>query len=248
MVFLRSVIFNVFFYASISIWMIVSIPLLLLPSAVLWQVVYLWSRTNVLGLRWLAGVRVELRGLDNLSQTPVIYAAKHQSAFETVSLLHLFERPAYILKQELMRIPLLGRFARKMQMIPIDRKAGQKALRLMMERAREVLGDGRQIIIFPEGTRRPPGAAPAYKHGIVHLYKELGVAVVPVALNSGLFWPRQGFARFPGKLVVEFLPAIEAGLDGRVFLERLTAVIEAASDRLLADEASRRPPDRNWRT
>jgi 1-acyl-sn-glycerol-3-phosphate acyltransferase len=235
MLFLRSVAFNLFFYANITLWMLLSLPLLACPPSMLWQVTYAWSRLNIFALRRLVGTEVELRGLEHLPKTPVIFAAKHQSAFETISLLHLFQRPAFILKQELMRIPLLGWYAAKMAMIPVDRKAGQKALRSMMAAARDVLADGRQIIIFPEGTRQYPGAKPAYKHGIIHLYKELSVPVIPVALNSGLYWPRKGFSRFPGKIIVEFFPAIEVGLDGGTFFERLSATIEQGSDSLLVE-------------
>jgi 1-acyl-sn-glycerol-3-phosphate acyltransferase len=234
---LRSIAFNLYFYLNISIWMILSLPLLALPKGVLWRVIFAWSRGNIVALKWLAAIEVELRGLENLPNTPVIIAAKHQSAFETICLLHLFQRPAFILKKELMRIPLLGWYAAKLAMIPVDRKAGQKALRSMMASARSVLDDGRHIIIFPEGTRRVPGAKPAYKHGIIHLYRDLQIPVVPVALNSGLYWPRKGFGRHSGKIIVEFYPAIEIGLDGGTFFHRLQETIEQGSDRLLVEGA-----------
>jgi 1-acyl-sn-glycerol-3-phosphate acyltransferase len=235
MLFLRSFAFNLYFYLNITVWMIAALPLLLLPRSILWRVVYAYSRLNFKALRWLAGIDVELRGLTNLPPQPVIVAAKHQSAFETIALLHLFDRPAFILKKELMRVPLLGWYASKLAMIPVDRRGGQKALRAMVVNARSVLAEGRQIIIFPEGTRRAPGAAPAYKHGIIHLYRELAVPVVPVALNSGLYWPRSGFFRFPGRIVVEFLPNMDAGIESSAFFERMTQSIEVASDGLFVE-------------
>jgi 1-acyl-sn-glycerol-3-phosphate acyltransferase len=242
MLLLRSFAFNTFFYLNISIWMIAILPTLLLERSVLWRSIYAWSRFNLTGLKYLAAIRVEVRGLENLPQTPVIVAAKHQSAFETIALLHLFQRPAFILKQELMRIPLFGWYATKTGMIPVDRKAGQRALRSMVASATRVLADGRQIIIFPEGTRRVPGAEAAYKHGIVGLYKALRVPVVPVALNSGLFWPRKGMLRFPGTIVVEFFPPIEPGLSGDVFFARMTETIERGSDDLLIVASQAVPP------
>ena len=237
MLFLRSTAFNVFFHLNISIWMLAASPLLLVSGDTLWSVVFAWSRLNLFALKWLAGIDVELRGLENLPATPCIIAAKHQSAFETVSLLHLFRRPAFILKKELMRIPLFGWYASKLVMVPVDRGGGQKTLRAMLDDARQVLNTGRQIIIFPEGTRVAPGSPPAYKYGIISLYKALGVPVVPVALNSGLHWPRRGFFRYPGKIVVEFLPPIAPGLDGTEFMDSLIGAIESKSDQLLLEAA-----------
>jgi len=244
MVFIRSIAFNLFFYINITLWMLVTAPFMLMPAPLLWRVIFAWSRLNLFALKWLAGIDVDVRGLHHIPATPAIFAIKHQSAFETIALLHLFRRPAFILKKELMRIPLFGWFAGKVEMIPVDRSAGQAALREMLASARAVLADGRQIIIFPEGTRRPPGAPAAYKHGIARLYSELAVPVVPVALNSGLYWPRKGLARFPGRIVVEFLPAIEPGLDGGIFFDRMRQAIEQRSDALLieAAEAVPRPP------
>ena len=217
MLVLRSIAFNLYFYVNITLCLIVASPLLLLPGAVLWRVVASWSRLNLVMLKWLAGIDVELRGLEHLPDTPVIVASKHQSAWETVSLLHLFRRPAFVLKRELMWVPLFGWYA--------------------AHTARQVAADGRQIVIYPEGTRRAPGAQPAYKQGVAYLYRELGLPVVPVALNSGLYWPRRGFLRHPGTIVVEFLPAIEPGLEPQQFFQQLQDKIETATDRLLAEAA-----------
>lgn len=235
---LTSFAYNVFFYLMISLWMIAASPLLLMPARFLWRVFYAWGRFNVAALALIAGTKLEVRGRENLPDGAALIVAKHQSAFETISLFHFFRRPTYILKRELMRLPVFGWFITKMDMIPIDRKGGSKALRAMVDKARSVLDDGRHIIIFPEGTRRVPGAPPAYKHGVAHLYRELGVPVIPVALNSGLFWPRKSFWRHPGTIVVEFLPAIEPGLDNETFFKRLVSTIETQSDALLVEAAT----------
>lgn len=241
---LRAFAYNIFFYLTISLWMLAASPLLLAPARWLWQVFYAWARFNVAALHLIAGTRLDVRGLENLPAGAALIVAKHQSAFETVSLFNYFNRPTYILKRELMRLPLIGWFITKMGMVPVDRGGGQKALRDMVESARKVLGDGRHIIIFPEGTRRMPGARPAYKHGVVHLYRELGVPVIPVALNSGLFWPRKGSGPYPGTIVVEFLPAILPGLAGEQFFASLVEAIETRSDALLLEGvgAVPRPP------
>ena len=127
-------------------------------------------------------------------------------------------------------------------MIHVDRSAGPSALRGLAKRGREEIAKGRQILIFPEGTRRAAGAPPDYHPGVAFLYRALGVPVLPVALNSGVFWPRRKFVRYPGTIVIEFLPPIAPGLDTRTFLAELEARIEIASDRLLVEAAESRPP------
>lgn len=232
---IRALAYTLYFYVTISLWMLAASPFLLVPGDTLWRIFNAWARFNVASLRVIVGTRLEVRGLEHIPDGAALIVAKHQSAFETVSLFHYFQRPTYILKRELMRLPLIGQFITRLGMIPVDRGGGQVALRAMLENARAVLNEGRHIIIFPEGTRRVPGAPPAYKHGVVHLYRELGVPVVPVALNSGLFWPRKGIARYPGTIVVEFLPPIEPGLPGDAFFGRLVSQIETHSDALLVE-------------
>ncbi|MEJ1160323.1 lysophospholipid acyltransferase family protein [Prosthecomicrobium sp. N25] len=241
MLILRSLAFNVAFYANMILWMVAIAPALLMPRPVLWWLVRHWSRLNVWLLEHVAGTKVEVRGLDRLPPGGCIVASKHQSTFETLCLFDLFHEPAFILKRELMWIPLFGWFAARTGMIPVDRNKGREALRDMTRRALVEMQHGRSILIYPEGTRRPPGAEPAYKIGVAHLYRETGMSVVPVALNSGLFWPRRGFRRHPGTLVVEILPPIGPGLDMAGIMARLQADIEAASDRLLQEAVARDP-------
>lgn len=238
---LRSALFTVAFFVVTTIMAVLGAPLLLAASERLAMgYARLWSRVVLFLLRVLAGVRVEIRGSANIPHGGALVAAKHQSAFETFALFPILPAPTLVMKSELRRIPLFGRFAKIAGMIEVDRAKGSTALRDMVHRCREEAAKSRQIVIFPEGTRRPPGAGPAYQPGIALLYKGLGLPTVPVALNSGLYWPRRSFRKYPGTIVIEFLPPIEPGLDSRSFLARLEAVIEPASDRLLA-EAARSP-------
>lgn len=165
-------------------------------------------------------------------------AAKHQSAWETFALMTVLDDPVFILKRELTWIPFFGWLLIKARMISIDRKAGRGALVAMGERAAAEVARGRQLIIFPEGTRRSIGAPPDYKYGVSHLYRQLDVPCVPVALNAGLFWPRRSFMRRPGTIVVEFLEPIAAGRDQDEFLRELEVSIETASNRLLPPEVA----------
>jgi 1-acyl-sn-glycerol-3-phosphate acyltransferase len=178
---------------------------------------------------------VEIRGRERIPPGGLLVAAKHQSFLETFALLPLVDDPAFILKRELLWIPLFGWLAWKAGMIPIDRSGGAQALAAMNRRARAEIAAGRQILIFPEGTRRAAGAPPAYKFGVAHLYRAFGVACLPVALNSGLYWPRRQFIRRPGKVVIEILDPIPPGLSRDVFLQELQDRIETASNRLLAE-------------
>lgn len=239
---LRSLLFNVAFYVSTLVLMVVWLPVLLLPRRWSWHVVPFWARLNIGALRWLAGIELEVRGRENIPEGGFIVAAKHQSALETFALVPLFRDPTFILKRELRYIPIFGWYTSRMKQIPVDRGKRSQALAAMTRHAREAIDEGRQILIFPEGTRRPAGAEPKFKYGVVHLYKELGCKVLPVALNTGLFWPRRGFLRFPGKVVFEILPPIESGLSQSEFSETLVREIETVSDRLI-EEAARANPD-----
>jgi 1-acyl-sn-glycerol-3-phosphate acyltransferase len=232
---LRSILFNLLFYLNLVVLLLVALVTLVLPRRAVLKMADLWGRVSVWLLRVVCGTKVELRGVANLPQGAVIVAAKHQSTWETFALLKLFDDFTFIVKRELMWIPIFGWCMWKGGMIPVDRGARSQALTDMTERAKAEVRRGRQLIIFPEGTRRPPGAEPRYKFGVAHLYVELAVSCVPVALNSGLFWPRRAFRRLPGTIVVEFLPPIEPGLGKEVFLQRLQGDIETATARLIAE-------------
>jgi 1-acyl-sn-glycerol-3-phosphate acyltransferase len=233
-IFIRSLIFNILFYPVFLFWAIVALPTLVLPRAALLRVASWWGKTNILLMRVVCGIKVEFRGVEKIPKGPLLVASKHQSMWETISLLHFFDAPFFVLKRELRMIPIFGLFLIKADMIAIDRKAGGRALMTMMKRAIAEVRHGRQFVIFPEGTRRPPGAPPDYKRGIIQIYAECGVPCLPVALNSGLFWPRRTFMRYPGTLVVEFLDPLPPNLPRDEFFNRLRSGIEDASDRLVA--------------
>jgi 1-acyl-sn-glycerol-3-phosphate acyltransferase len=235
LVIVRSVIFNVLFYVALVVYLVAALPTLLLPPRYVLAVARAWARTNLWLLRVVCDIKADFRGLERIPRGGAIIASKHQSMWETFALLPYVDDPTFILKRELMWIPLFGWCLWKAEMIPVDRGARGPALAAMTERAKAEVRRGRQIIIFPEGTRRPPGAEPQYKFGVAHLYAETGVPCVPVALNSGLFWPRRSFRRFPGTIVVQVCEPIAPGLDKSVFIARLQEVIETASTKLLQE-------------
>ena len=235
LIIVRSIAFNLLFYLNTLVYLIVALPTFFMPYRAIIAVARAWSRTNLVLLRIVAGVDCEVRGREKIPKGPIIVAAKHQSAWETFALLPLFENPVFILKRELQWIPIFGWLTIKARMVPVDRGGGSQALSAMTERARIELADNRQLIIFPEGTRRPAGAEPRYKFGVAHLYAAAGVACVPVALNSGLFWPRRSIRRLAGTVVVEILDPILPGLDKDDFFKRLQNEIETATARLIAE-------------
>jgi 1-acyl-sn-glycerol-3-phosphate acyltransferase len=231
----RSLLFNVLFYVNIIVRMTVALPTILLPRRFLLGVLRRYSRSSLWLLRVTCGVTVEWRGREKIPEGACIVACKHQSFWETFALFEVLRDPTYVLKRELMWLPLFGWLARKARMIPIDRGARVTSLARMTAATRREIADARQIVIFPEGTRQAPGAAPRYMPGVAYLYSELGLPCVPVALNSGLYWPRRSLLRFPGTVLVEVLDPIPPGLDKRAFLAQLRSVIEEATTRLVAE-------------
>lgn len=234
LVIIRSILFNILFYLNLLLHLIAAMPTMVVPYRGVLAVAKSWGRTSLWLLRVVAGIKADFRGMEKIPPGALILASKHQSAWETFVLLTILDDPVFILKRELMWIPLFGWCLWKGEMIPVNRGARGPALAAMTERARYELSRGRQIIIFPEGTRRPPGAEPKYKFGVAHLYAATGVPCVPVALNSGLFWPRRSFRRFPGTVRLEILDPIPPGLDRQTFAERLREEMETATAKLVA--------------
>ena len=232
-IFLRSLIYNILFYLNLVMWVLIGIPTYAMPR---WGIIFIaqsWGRTSIWLLRIICNTRVEYRGLNKIPQGPLLVASKHQSIWETFALLQFFEQPLFILKRELRWIPLFGWYLIKSNMIGVQRGAGGRSLKDMTRRAREEVLRGRQLIIFPEGTRRPVGAPPNYKSGVGQVYVDCGVTCIPVALNSGVFWPRRSFLRYPGTMVVEFLDPIPPGLSRAEFIEQARLAIETVTDRLV---------------
>lgn len=236
MLILRSLVANVVFYINLSLWLVfAAFPALLLPRRVMFKVATGWARSALFLMRVTAGLRHEVIGMENIPSGGMMVAAKHQSFWETFVLVAMFPEPVFILKRELTWIPFFGWCLMKMRMIPVDRGGRARALAQVTRRARIELGEnGRQLLIFPEGTRRAAGAPPDYKFGVAHLYADLGVPCLPVALNSGLYWPRRKFLRLPGTIRMEILPPIAPGMRKAQFQALLQDTIETASDRLLA--------------
>lgn len=240
----RSLLFNVLFYITTTFFVVLGSPLLFGPRRWAMAALATHARFELWLLRWIVGMKIEVRGREKLPEGPCLVAAKHQSAWETFALIPYFRDPALLMKRELFFIPFHGWFSHKFQMIPVHREKGPAALRGMLREARKRIADGREIIIFPEGTRRAPGAPPDYKTGVALLYQGLGVPCLPVALNSGLFWPRRSLIRRPGTVIVEFLDPIPPGLPKDEFLHRLKTALESASDRLLVEGTG---PELRWR-
>ena len=229
MIWLRSALFMLWFLAVTIVLSLVFLPVLLLPRGATQWLAQMWSCVTFFGLKWIAGIDWEIRG--QRPTTPVLVAAKHMSMWDTLALWLALDAPAIVLKRELLRIPFYGWFLWKGAAIAIDRRAGASALRRMSEQAKAALAEGRPVLIFPEGTRKAPGAAPDYKPGVAGLYGQLDVACVPVALNSGVYW--KGFRKYPGTIVLEFLPPIPPGLKRAEFMTRLETSIETATAALL---------------
>ena len=238
---LRSILFAGAFYVATALFLLLGSWLLLAPRAWAMQGLKLHGQTCVRLLGLICGTRMEVRGLDNLPAGACLIVAKHQSAWDTFALVPLFADPAIVLKDELKWIPLYGWFCVKFEHILVRRDRAAVALKQLLADARAKAATGRQIVIFPEGTRRAPGAEPDYKPGYVALYEGLGLPCVPLALNSGLYWPRRSIMRYPGTIVVELLEPIPPGLPRKEFRLRIEAEIEAASARLIAEAAKATP-------
>lgn len=232
---LRSVAFNLLFVLWSTAFSLTFWPLLVLPVRRITWLGRWWARGVLTFLALTVSLRHELRGLEHKPHGPAIVASKHQSAWDTIVFFLLHERLAYVLKAELLLIPIIGWYLARVGMIAIDRRGGARALRGLIARARRAVAKERTIVIFPEGTRTAPGARRPYQPGVAALYAQLNLPVVPVALNSGLYWRRRGFLKRPGTIILEYLPPIPPGLDREAFTATLEARIESAVARLDKD-------------
>jgi 1-acyl-sn-glycerol-3-phosphate acyltransferase len=239
---LRSVLFNAAFYLNLILRMIVLSPFFFaVKRRRAWSVPKNWALSSHWLQEKIVGTTFEIEGLENIPAGGYILAPKHQSFWDAYALLPWVEDAVYILKRELMWIPFFGWYIAKMRMIPVNRGARGKVMAEVLASARREMEKGRQLIIYPEGTRRPPGAEPDYKYGIARLYASVGVPVVPVVMHPGLFWPRRRFRRYPGHFKVRILKPIEPGLDPDDFLATLVSRMETESDRLLVETIKANP-------
>lgn len=228
----RSLVFQLYF-ALISVVMNIGwLPALLGPRSWAVKGIEIWGRLTLWGLRVICGLNYEVRGVEHLPTTPSIVAGKHQAMWDTVVLPLLVKDPALVLKRQLLRVPFYGWYALKARMIALDRGAHASAIRSLLRQSKDRIEAGRSIAIFPEGTRKKPGAPPDYKPGVAALYTQLDVPCVVFALNSGHYW--KGWKRFPGTIIIEFLPPIAPGLKRPVFMAELESRIETATTALAA--------------
>jgi len=230
---LRSIVFNAALYLSAIAIGLLATPALFMPRKAAVYVISRLSRFVLFLLKITAGTNYEIRG--EIPEGATLIAAKHQSMWDTIVFVALLNDPAIVLKSELLWIPYYGWFSAKAGMIGIDRGSGSAAVRHLVTQGKTAIKANRPIVIFPEGTRSAPGAAPDYKPGVAALYRQLGVPCVPAAVNSGLYWPRRRFLRKPGTIVLEFLPSIPAGLDRKTFMNTLETRIEEATTRLVIE-------------
>ncbi|HTG23735.1 MAG TPA: lysophospholipid acyltransferase family protein [Reyranella sp.] len=230
---LRSFFFNIGWYVGTTIIAIVGSPILLMPRrcVVAWSL--FWIDFCLGWLRLTCRLTHRVGGVENMPSGPVIFACKHQSTWETLAFSRLFPNSATVLKRELLFIPVVGWAMARVGNIAVERGDGAAALRGLVRQAKAAIADGRSILIFPEGTRTPVGSERPYQVGTAALYRQLGVPVVPVALNSGLFWGRRQFIKWPGVIDVEVLPAIAPGLRREAFMTTLRDRIEGATARLV---------------
>jgi 1-acyl-sn-glycerol-3-phosphate acyltransferase len=232
---LRSLVFVALFYLFSVLWVIVMLPTALGPRGWTVACVKVWARVFTAMLGPICGVRVEVRGREHMPTGAALVAAKHQCMFDALGTMAIYPDACFVTKKELFAIPLFGWYARRAGMIPVDRSGHSKALRQLVSDARERMSEARQLVIFPEGHRMPPGETGDYQPGVAALYRELGLPCTPVATNSGAHWPAHGFIRRPGTIVYEFLPPIPAGLHRATFMRELQDRIEPASRALLGE-------------
>ncbi len=237
----RSLIFTVWLYGLILGLGLTAVPLLFGPRPGVMWLIRLWTWLVLWGLDKIVGQKIEVRGLEHRPTGPALIACKHLGMLDTIAPFAFLPDPCFVLKRELMKIPVYGWFVAKTNMIPVNRGGGSQAVRDLSDMARVRLAEVRQILIFPEGTRRELDAPPRYKHGVAGLYRDLQLPCTPMATNSGALWPAHGFIRKPGVVVFEFLEPIAPGLHRGEFMRRLERRIEKASNALLAEAGYVKP-------
>ena len=228
---------SILFYLLLGFWTIflglLCLPYLLLPPKMLHSPVRLWIRGIFFLLNYICKITHEIKGLKNFISEPMLIASKHQSAFETLALFYYLPKSIFIHKEQLFFIPIFGQFLKKYSMIAINRKGGAVAMRNMLKIAKIKVNEGLSIIIFPEGTRKKPGDRPNYKSGYVGLYNKLNIPILPVAVNSGNFWPKHTFVKKSGHIIIQILPSLPAGIDKNIILTDVEKKIENATNQII---------------
>ena len=237
MQFLRSSLFNIFFPLWTLFIALFFYPAMLISSPRTVAIIgFIWAKISIISLNLLCGLKLEVRGLEHIPSMPFIVAAKHQSDLETIAFHIILEKPVYILKKELLKIPFFGSYLTNMGMISIDRNGGMSTLKSMLKDVQNRTEDERPVIIFPEGTRTEAGTSGHYHPGIAAIYSTGKYKILPVALNTGKFWAKGNFIKKSGTYVIEFLPHIEPGMDKKEFMSLLATRIEENSNKLLINE------------
>lgn len=228
MIYIRSLLANIFYYSSIVFFCLGQLPVALLPQKCS---IFYWDKiampVSLFWIKFFAGMSFEIRGKENIRSQNAIYGCKHESALETYYFTQCVPTTTYILKKELIFMPFFGWAQYFYGMIPVNRKGGASAMKHMLKEVKKRTDTGRPVVIFPEGTRCKPGTTKGYKSGIMFLAENLDLPVIPVAINTGMFWAKNSFLRYPGKVIFEFLPAIEAkGKTKEEFMKELETAIE----------------------
>lgn len=227
---LGSLIFNIFYVLWTVLVGVLFCPAIFLPQRIIILIVgQIWARGLYFFLRFSCRLKLDLKGKENIPNGPAIFASKHQSALETFMFHLLIKKPVFVLKKELLRIPIFGFYLKRMGMIAIDREGGIKSLKLLLRQVEEKIKLGYSVIIFPEGTRTAPGEVVEYNSGISAIYNLKAAPIVPIALNTGKFWPRNSFIKKSGKFMIKFLPKLPDDLDKKEFMQILKERIERES-------------------
>lgn len=238
---IRSYLFVAWLYGAMILVGFAFAPFVPFSRRATFAAIRLWARSTVVGLRWICGIRIVIEGREHIPAGACLIAAKHQSMLDTILPALFLDDPAFVAKSELFDLPLFGWYLKRSGMYRLDRGGQATALKSMMRAARAAIAQGRQFIIFPEGTRQEPQAPPDYKPGVAALYRDLGVVCVPIALNTGLVWPAHGVMRHPGTATLRILPPLPSGLSREDFMRELETRIESASQDLLPPHLRRTP-------
>lgn len=238
-IFIKSIIFNIYFFTTTFVICFFSWPFLFfLDEKNIFKITRFWSQTTLYGLKHICDINYIIKNPENMRlDQAVIYASKHQSAWETTAFFAIIGNCKYVLKQELLYIPLFGRFFTALNMVIIKRADGINAMKSMLRQVENIVNIKNSVVIFPEGTRTKFGEKTIYKTGIYGLYKLNVAPIVPIALNAGKCWPKRGFCKYPGTITVEFLPVVIPDLSKDQFMQTLESQIENACRQLELDKS-----------